>query len=307
MALVERNNNIVLEYRKQELISLILPQVIRGRGASQQLVNAILNAKYGAERVEWGMLSAFSSKGGKVQSAGKSLTAWQIRLPAWQAGSTNTYTLSASAWDGKGNASKPVYVTIIVDAGLSNRYSRLTVGSDSLNIAQSEILTLTMRDEQNAPVTGLASSIQLPFTFKTKKDGPSLSPSQSGIKLAALKETAPGVYTTTITAGKLPGTLTLTPQVDGISIASTTVEVMAAPVGIQIFRNGTAMTGHPVVGDVLTATPDCQDNCILPTAWQWEVETTQGSGQYQPISGATAITYTVTTEMQKRRLRVTAQ
>ncbi|WBA56727.1 inverse autotransporter beta domain-containing protein [Providencia sp. 21OH12SH02B-Prov] len=307
MALVERNNNIVLEYRKQELISLILPQVIRGRGASQQLVNAILNAKYGAERVEWGMLSAFSSKGGKVQSAGKSLTAWQIRLPAWQAGSTNTYTLSASAWDGKGNASKPVYVTVIVDAGLSNRYSRLTVGSDSLNIAQSEILTLTMRDEQNAPVTGLASSIQLPFTFKTQKDGPSLSPSQSGIKLAALKETAPGVYTTTITAGKLPGTLTLTPQVDGISIASTTVEVMAAPVGIQIFRNGTAMTGHPVVGDVLTATPDCQDNCILPTAWQWEVETTQGSGQYQPISGATAITYTVTTEMQKRRLRVTAQ
>ncbi|WP_140186617.1 inverse autotransporter beta domain-containing protein [Providencia stuartii] len=307
MALVERNNNIVLEYRKQELISLILPQVIRGRGASQQLMNAILKAKYGAERIEWSMLSEFSAKGGKVRSVGKSLTAWQIRLPAWQAGATNTYTLSAIAWDGKGNASKPAYVKVIVDAGLSSRNSSLTVGSGKLNVAQSEVLTLTMRDEQNAPMTGLASAIQLPFTFTTKKGTPPLPASQSGIKLATLKETAPGVYTTTITVGKLAGTLTLNPQIDGISMPSTTLEVMAAPVGIHIFRNGTTIKSHPVVGDVLTATPDCQINCILPTAWQWEVETTQGSGQYQPISGATAITYVVTTDMQKRKLRVTAQ
>ncbi|MBX9495266.1 inverse autotransporter beta domain-containing protein [Yersinia enterocolitica] len=307
MALVERNNNIVLEYRKQELISLILPQEIRGRGASLQLMSAILKAKYGAERVEWGLLTEFSSAGGKVQSVGKSLTAWQMRLPAWQAGTTNTYTLSASAWDGKGNASKPAYVKVIVDAGLSTSHSRLTVGPGTLNVAQSEVLTLTVRDDQNAPVTGLASSIRLPFTFTTQKGGPSLSPSQSGVMLAALKETAPGVYTTTITAGKLPGTLTINPQVDGISMASMTVEVMATPVGIQIFRNGIAMTGRPVVGDVLTATPDCQINCILPTSWQWEVETAQGSGQYRAISGATAITYIVTADMQKRRLRVTAQ
>lgn len=307
MALVERNNNIVLEYRKQELISLVLPQVVRGRGASLQLLSAILKAKYGAERIEWSMLSEFSAKGGKVRSVGKSLTAWQMRLPAWQAGSTNTYTLSAIAWDGKGNASKPAYVQVIVDAGLSSHNSRLTVGSGKLNIAQSEILTLTVRDEQNAPMTGLASSIQLPFTFITKKGGPSLPPSQSGVKLAALKETAPGVYTTTITTGKLAGTLTFNPQVDGINMTPITVEVMAAPIGIHIFRNGIAMTGHPVVGDVLTATPDCQTNCILPTAWQWEAETAQGSGQYQAISGATAMTYTVTTDMQKRKLRVTAQ
>ncbi|MDV5227143.1 inverse autotransporter beta domain-containing protein [Providencia rettgeri] len=307
MALVERNNNIVLEYRKQELISLILPQVIRGRGASQQLMNAILKAKYGAERIEWNMLTEFSAKGGKVLSIGKSLTAWQMRLPAWQAGTTNTYTLSAIAWDGKGNASKPAYVTVIVDAGLSNRNSHLTVGSGKLNVAQSDILTLTVRDEQNAPVTGLASSIKLPFTFITHKGGPSLSASQSGIKLAALKETAPGVYTTTITAGKLAGTLTLNPQVEGFSMTPITVEVMAAPSGIHIFRNGTAITDRPVVGDVLTATPDCQVNCILPTSWQWEAETAQGSGQYQAIHGATAMTYTVTTDMQKRKLRVTAQ
>lgn len=307
MALVERNNNIVLEYRKQELISLVLPQVVRGRAASLQLLSAMLKAKYGAERIEWNMLSEFSAKGGKVRSVGRSLTTWQMRLPAWQAGSTNTYTLSAIAWDGKGNASKPAYVQVIVDAGLSNRNSHLTVGSGKLNIAQSEILTLTVRDEQNAPMIGLASSIQLPFTFTIKKGGPSLSPSQSGIKLAALKETTPGVYTTTITTGQLAGTLTFNPQVDGISMAPITVEVMAAPVGIHIFRNGIAMTERPVVGDILTATPDCQVNCILPTSWQWEAETTQGSGQYQAIRGATAMTYIVTTDMQKRKLRVTAQ
>lgn len=307
MALVERNNNIVLEYRKQALISLILPQVVRGRGASLQLVNAIVKAKYGAERVEWGMLTEFSSKGGKAQSVGKSLTAWQMRLPAWQAGTANTYTLSARAWDRKGNASKLVYVKVIVDAGLSTRYSSLAVGSGTLNISQSEVLTLTVRDAQNAPMTGLASSIQLPFTFTTHKGGPSLSPSQSGVKLAALKETAPGTYTTTITAGKLPGTLTFNPQVEGISMTPMTVEVMAAPVGIQIFRNGTAMKGSPVVGDILIATADCRVNCILPTTWQWEVETAQGSGQYQAISGATAMTYTITADIQKRKLRVTAQ
>jgi hypothetical protein len=307
MALVERNNHIVLEYQKQELISLILPQVIRGRGASLQLVNAILKAKYGADRVEWGMLTEFSAKGGKTQSVGKSLTAWQMRLPAWQAGSTNTYTLSARAWDGKGNASKLVYVKVIVDAGLSARHSSLTVGAGALNVSESDTLTLTVRDDQNAPMTGLASAIQLPFTFMTHKGGPSLPSSKSGVKLAALKEAAPGVYTTTITAGNLPGTLTFNPQVEGISMTPMVVEVMAAPVGIQIFRNGTAMKGSPVVGDVLTATPDCQVNCILPTAWQWEMETTQGSGQYQAINGATAMTYTVTADMQKRKLRVTAQ
>lgn len=307
MALVERNNNIVLEYRKQDLISLILPQEIRGRGASLQSLSAILKAKYGAERVKWGMLTEFSSNGGKIQSVGKSLTAWQIRLPAWQAGKSNTYTLSAIAWDGKGNASKPAYIKVIVDAGFSNRYSSLTVGSGVLNVDQSEVLTLTMRDEQNAPMTKLASSIQLPFAFTTQKGGSSLSPSQSGVKLEALKETAPGVYTTTITTGKLPGTLIFSPKVEGINLASTKIEVMAAPVGLQIFHNGSVIKKRPVVGDVLTATPECQVNCILPTAWQWEVETIQGSGQYQAINGATAMTYIVTADTQKRRLRATAQ
>ncbi|EMI5492987.1 inverse autotransporter beta domain-containing protein [Providencia stuartii] len=307
MALVERNNNIVLEYRKQELISLMLPQEVRGRGASQQLVNIILKAKYAAERVEWGLQTEFSSKGGKILSVGKSLTAWLIHLPPWQAGTTNTYTLSASAWDEKGNSSPPAYIKVIVDAGLSARHSHLTVGSGTLNLDQSEVLILTIRDEQNAPVTGLASSIQLPFTFTIPKGTSSLSPSQSGIKLTELKETAPGVYTSTVTAGKLLGTLILNPQIDGIRIASATVEVIAAPIGIQIFRNGIAIVGNPVVGDRLTATPDCQINCILPTFWQWEVETSQGSGRYQAIRGATTTTYIVTTDMQKRRLRVTAQ
>ena len=51
--LVDRNNNIVLDYRKQELISLALPENIAGNENARQTVTAKVKTKYGLERIDW--------------------------------------------------------------------------------------------------------------------------------------------------------------------------------------------------------------------------------------------------------------
>ncbi|MBI0227988.1 hypothetical protein HTQ56_19835, partial [Yersinia pestis subsp. pestis] len=51
--LVERNNNIVLDYKKQELIHLVLPDRISGSGGGAITLTAQVRAKYGFSRIEW--------------------------------------------------------------------------------------------------------------------------------------------------------------------------------------------------------------------------------------------------------------
>jgi hypothetical protein len=73
---------------------------------------------------------------------------------------------------------------------------------------------------------------------------------------------------------------------------------------IDVTVGGTPLSSAPLVGQVLSATIKCRTACPTNLTYQWEIETTPGSGVYAAIGGATAVNYTVTREDQRRRIRV---
>ncbi|MEL5558968.1 inverse autotransporter beta domain-containing protein, partial [Serratia ureilytica] len=133
--LVDRNNNIVLEYRKKEVISLRMADVVTGFAGERKSLNVSVNSTYGVERIDWSA-SSLVAAGGKVERDGMD---WTVTLPPHQSGepSMNSYTLSAVAVDKKGN--------------VSNRSdTQVTVQPPVISIDELKI------DDDNAPANGSA-------------------------------------------------------------------------------------------------------------------------------------------------------
>ncbi|MGC2927792.1 inverse autotransporter beta domain-containing protein, partial [Enterococcus faecalis] len=66
--LVERNNNIVLEYRKRQLIKLNLPAQVAGKSANTVDLHYTIESKYGLGRIQW-QDGALAAAGGAVVDA----------------------------------------------------------------------------------------------------------------------------------------------------------------------------------------------------------------------------------------------
>ncbi|WP_130100428.1 inverse autotransporter beta domain-containing protein [Siccibacter turicensis] len=108
--LVDRNNDIVLEYRKQQVIKLHVPERIKGFGGQVVPLNINVKAKYGLRDIEWddrGLLAA----GGKLTGEG---TQWYLTLPAWNPNVVNAWSIIAIAHDTKNNASKPAEIEVVL-------------------------------------------------------------------------------------------------------------------------------------------------------------------------------------------------
>jgi adhesin/invasin len=127
--LVERNNNIVLDYQKQDLIRLTLPEQVTGESSSSVTVNAQVASKYGLERIEWESADLSAAGGSLVQVSPQ---AFSVTLPPYQATlSSNAYRLSAVAYDRQGTASSRTTMQIVVIPGNAELTAgNLTVTAD---------------------------------------------------------------------------------------------------------------------------------------------------------------------------------
>jgi hypothetical protein len=76
----------------------------------------------------------------------------------------------------------------------------------------------------------------------------------------------------------------------------------AAPATVTISGE---VGGYPQVGAPLTAAVTCVSTCA-PLTYEWLIESAIGSGNYQPIGGATASTYTPVGGDQLRKVKVRA-
>ncbi|EFF9680569.1 hypothetical protein GLR44_09360 [Escherichia coli] len=109
--LVERNNNIVLEYRKSEVIRIALPERIEGKGGQTLSLGLVVSkATHGLKNVQWEAPSLLA-EGGKITGQGSQ---WQVTLPAYRPGKDNYYAISAVAYDNKGNTSKRVQTEVVI-------------------------------------------------------------------------------------------------------------------------------------------------------------------------------------------------
>lgn len=112
--LVQRNNNIILEYKKQDILSLSIPHDINGTEHSTQKIQLNVKSKYGLDRIVWDD-SALRSQGGQIQHSGsQSAQDYQAILPAYVQGGSNIYKVTARAYDRNGNSSNNVQLTITV-------------------------------------------------------------------------------------------------------------------------------------------------------------------------------------------------
>ncbi|MBT1866613.1 MULTISPECIES: inverse autotransporter beta domain-containing protein [Enterobacter] len=251
--LVERNNNIVLDYRKQELVKLSLPAETRGQAGSQVPLSVQVTAKYGVDRIDW-QAPEFFAAGGKIISTGPQ--SQLVQLPATRAAG-NRYPVHAVARDTRGNLSRTASGEIVVEGtSIDVRRSHVTLSSGSvLADGKSTVLvTLTVFDTRGNPVSGLAPVILLPLSF-TPLTTAMLTPqtlggrvwdmltgavtssvaatpvalANGGVTIGGIKETGvAGVYTATLTAGILPGTARLTPVVSGTTFTAKDVQLLAA-------------------------------------------------------------------------------
>lgn len=78
--LVERNNNIVLEYRKKEVISLKTADLVAGYAGEQKSLGVSVNSKYGLERIDWSAPSLITAGGKIVHNGGD----WTVVLPDYR-------------------------------------------------------------------------------------------------------------------------------------------------------------------------------------------------------------------------------
>lgn len=251
--LVERNNNIVLEYRKSEVIRIALPERIEGKGGQTLSLGLVVSkATHGLKNVQWEAPSLLA-EGGKITGQGSQ---WQVTLPAYRPGKDNYYAISAVAYDNKGNASKRVQTEVVITgAGMSADRTALTLDGQSriqmlANGNEQRPLVLSLRDAEGQPVTGTKDQIKTELAFKPAGNivTRSLKATKSQAKptLGEFTETEAGVYQSVFTTGTQSGEATITVSVDGMS-KTVTAELRATMMDVA---NSTLSANEPS-GDVV--------------------------------------------------------
>ncbi|WP_201477632.1 Ig-like domain-containing protein [Escherichia coli] len=206
--LVDRNNNIVLEYRKKELIRLTLTDPVTGKSGEVKSLVSSLQTKYALKgyNVE---ATALEAVGGKVVTTGKDIL---VTLPPYRFTSTpetdNTWPIEVTAEDVKGNFSNREQSMVVVQAPtLSQKDSSVSLSTQTLSADSHSTATLTFiaHDAAGNPVIGLVLS--------TRREG------VQDITLSDWKDNGDGSYTQILTTGSMSGTLTLMPQLNGVDAA----------------------------------------------------------------------------------------
>ncbi|HAH0207726.1 TPA: adhesin, partial [Escherichia coli] len=165
---VERNNNIVLEYKKKHALKISLPESVQGEGESIIPVTlTINNASGGIKSVQWND-SAFTAAGGKISGNG---TSWQITLPAYKSEGVNSWNVGATVQDNRGNVSNYAVMNIsVTDSGVSTADSSFTLDGDSSPTISADSqstypIVLSLKDSNGKALTGLADDIEMSVEF----------------------------------------------------------------------------------------------------------------------------------------------
>ncbi|MGX5079620.1 inverse autotransporter beta domain-containing protein, partial [Enterobacter mori] len=302
--LVERNNNIVLEYRKKEVLRLHMADLVTGYGGEQKSLGVSVTSKYGLKTIEWNAAS-LESAGGKIVQNG---TDYAVVLPAWQATHQdgNTYTVSGVAVDTKGNRSERSETQVSVQAPVvSSANSTFTPATITLSAdgKSAQVLTLAVKDDKGGAIDAPLADISFKVT-KAERAAMKVKLAATNTVISALTSGKnKGEYEVTVTAGTSAEELTLTPIVQGVTLAPAKVSIISAvpaQTNSAITRDkasytaGESMTvsvtlkdasGNPVMGQValLTGTTVIVDGATLNGNWK-----DNGDGTY-------TATYTATT------------
>ena len=215
---VERNNNIVLEYKKKHALKISLPESVQGEGESIIPVTlTINNASGGIKSVQWND-SAFTAAGGKISGNG---TSWQITLPAYKSEGVNSWNVGATVQDNRGNVSNYAVMNISVNnSGVSTADSSFTLDGDSSPTISADgqstyPIVLSLKDSNGKALTGLADDIEMSVEFTADSNSARQRETVTAPSLGAVEEISAGVYRSVLAAGSQAGTVRVTAKVQG--------------------------------------------------------------------------------------------
>lgn len=265
---VERNNNIVLEYKKKHALKISLPESIQGEGESIIPVTlTVNNASGGIKSVQWND-SAFTAAGGKISGNG---TSWQITLPAYKSEGVNSWSVGATVQDNRGNVSNYAVMNIsVADSGVSTADSSFTLDGDSSPTISADSqstypVVLSLKDSNGKALTGLADDIEMSVEFTADSNSARQRETVTAPSLGAVEEISAGVYRSVLTAGSQAGTVRVTAKVQGKTFTLSIKQTAATEPESEVSAVLTAAPAEQVVGyniNLQLAVKDSQGNAI---------------------------------------------
>ncbi len=265
---VERNNNIVLEYKKKHALKISLPESVQGEGESIIPVTlTINNASGGIKSVQWND-SAFTAAGGKISGNG---TSWQITLPAYKSEGVNSWNVGATVQDNRGNVSNYAVMNIsVTDSDVSTADSSFTLDGDSSPTISADSqstypIVLSLKDSNGKALTGLADDIEMSVEFTADSNSARQRETVTAPSLGAVEEISAGVYRSVLTAGSQAGTVRVTAKVQGKTFTLNIKQAATTEPDSEVSAVLTAAPAEQVVGyniNLQLAVKDSQGNAI---------------------------------------------
>ncbi|MEW7313654.1 Ig-like domain-containing protein [Buttiauxella gaviniae] len=265
--LVERNNHIVLDYRKQESLKLALPAQLSGPATSVLTVQASVQSRHGLQNIDW-QAPQLVADGGTLKVTGADTLA--ITLPSKAA--ALPYVLSGVARDSRGHVSNRAVTHITVtEAPVSTTLSEKTVTPAVLPAdgRSTAVVRLALRNAASEPVTGQSEQLRVAVeqnnlamkSYRAMaaklKDAPQASPS-----ISAYKEISPGVYEALLTAGTQPVELSVITHFNDTMLKTALVSLVTPDSVSQGTPGAGTVTGNGAVAngtDTITVVFPVQD------------------------------------------------
>lgn len=141
---VNRNNDIVLNTRKQTLITLSLPAQIVGLGGEQVTLTPTIYAKHGVSHVVL-QEQALQHAGGRILQ--RDARRIELQLPEQAA----PVVLGVTAYDTRGNASQTQYVQLITRT-VAGTHLTLTASEQVVPVSRAIRLTVVATDVKGQPL-----------------------------------------------------------------------------------------------------------------------------------------------------------
>lgn len=308
MDLVNRNNNIVLEYRKQDLISLSLPEHIEGVESKTVPVTVNVKTKYPVDRIVW-QDDNLVKNGGKISEKNG---AWFVVLPHYvqNGAEKNSYVVAATAYDNRGNKSDTAHMTVAVNGFDVTQVTSDTTSENTHLPADSESATLgTITASKTSALANGQDAISLEVKVEDANKNPvkgatvdwSAGSATANLSGTSTETNALGIATIEVTSANietLDVTATMGWQTQTSPALNFTVDSTTAVVKTLNVDKSQATANN---NDRITLTAevvDASDHPVPSSALQWSI--VQGQGTLSATQNATnesgrgAVTLTAT-------------